>query len=192
MIQKYGEVTISEKDITFSNFHLNGMDGKDVIKEVIDWAIECLENENKTRRNEVTESEKEKNTTGFIQIGNQTIPMNGTITWAGTGDWCNCEKKAVVAKNPYVPKEIHVDEYAQIIVVKWEDGTETKVTCDVQDNFSVDVGFGMALTEHIFGGKHQFKEKWWKIIQRRIKYHGNTSKEISKPLTKLLIKSKRK
>jgi hypothetical protein len=74
-------------------------------------------------------------------------------------------------KNPYVPKEIHVDASKKVMVVKWDDGTETKVTCDPQDNFSVDVGFGMALTEHVFGSKREFKEKWWKIIQRRIKYH---------------------
>lgn len=74
-------------------------------------------------------------------------------------------------QHPYVPKEIHVNEEKKVIVVKWADDTETKVTCDVQDNFSVDVGFGMALTEHVFGSKREFKEKWWKIIQRRIKYH---------------------
>ena len=81
-------------------------------------------------------------------------------------------------KNPYVPKEIHVDESKKVMVVKWDDGTETKVTCDPQDNFSIDVGFGMAFTEHMFGGKREFKEKWWKIIQRRIKYHGKTPGEL--------------
>jgi hypothetical protein len=78
--------------------------------------------------------------------------------------------------NPYVPKEIHANESERIVVVKWEDGTETKVTCDPLDNFSVEIGFMAALTEHLFGGKKQFKSKWWKIISRRIHYHGEAMK----------------
>ena len=96
-----------------------------------------------------------------------------TISWDGMFPVRihEVEKKEMKKNNPYVPLEIHVDEIKQVMVVKWQDGTETKVTCDAQDNFSVDVGFGMAFTEHMFGGKSEFKEKWWEIIQRRIKYH---------------------
>jgi len=74
-------------------------------------------------------------------------------------------------KNPDVPEEIHVT--GKTLVVKWSDGTANKVTCDTQDNFSPEIGFAMAYTQHKFGGKSEFKEKWWKIISRRIKYHEN-------------------
>ena len=133
---------------------------------------------------------KESKAVGYIQVGDQKIPIDGTVTITSTPNWwmSGCEeRKALVAtknpyapKNPYVPKEIHVDRFKKVMVVKWEDDTETKVTCDAQDNFSEDVGFMAALTEYVFGSKHQFKEKWWKIIQRRIKYHNTQPPMIGK------------
>jgi hypothetical protein len=108
---------------------------------------------------------------GFFQEGH---PNAANISYACEGTYLGFPKllkKEVRKNNPYIPLEIHVDVSKQVMVVKWQDGTETKVTCDSQDNFSIDVGFGMAFTEYMFGGKTQFKEKWWKIIQRRIKYH---------------------
>ena len=91
-----------------------------------------------------------------------------TIPWSGV--WFpqyDFSKK----KNAYVPKEIHVNEKLKIVVVKWEDGTESKVTCDNDDVFNVESGFAHALTHKIFGGKKEYKTKWWKIISRRIHNH---------------------
>ena len=74
-------------------------------------------------------------------------------------------------KNSYVPNEIHVNEELKIVVVKWDDGTETKVTCDNDDKFNIDTGFAQALKYKLFGGKTEFKEKWSKIIYRRVRKH---------------------
>lgn len=106
-----------------------------------------------------------------ISAGCICTGQDGMTTYSFPVGLVSCTITEEKKQNPYVPKEIHVNEKLGVMVVKWADDTETKVTCDAQDNFSVDVGFGMALTEHIFGSKREFKEKWWKIIRRRIKYH---------------------
>jgi len=91
--------------------------------------------------------------------------------------------------NPLVPKSIHVNKAEKIVVVKWEDGIEIKVTCDSDDTFNVDAAFAQALKYKLFGGKTQFKEKWGKIISRRIRYHqnkpqvANTKPPVSKKAT---------
>jgi hypothetical protein len=101
---------------------------------------------------------------------------NPTVTISYCQSRCTQSWTAVNANHPFVPEAIHANESERIVVVKWEDGTETKVTCDPLDNFSVEIGFMAALTEHLFGGKKQFKSKWWKIISRRIHYHGEAMK----------------
>lgn len=106
-----------------------------------------------------------KENINFWQVCSPYPSVTFSVTTTGDTEM----KKA----NPYVPDVIHVNEQEKIMVVKWSDGTENKVTCDDKDNFSVELGFAMALTQKIFYGKSQFKEKWWKIISRRIKYHEN-------------------
>lgn len=102
-----------------------------------------------------------------------------------TGLDCTCpECKKQRNKNPYVPAEIHVNKEEKIVVVKWEDGTEIKVTCDNDDSFNVDAGFAQALKYKIFGGKTEYKEKWWKIIGRRIHLHENKKSVV--PMSKRL------
>jgi hypothetical protein len=102
---------------------------------------------------------KEKNV-NFIQIGKNitgtdkgtlayTPSSNTTVSWEWNLPLSLSAETKKMNKNPYVPNEIHVNEKEKMMVVKWADGTETKVTCDAQDNFSVDVGYCVALAEHV-------------------------------------------
>jgi hypothetical protein len=124
---------------------------------------------------------------GYISIGNQTSPIVGTITTTSTTTSSNVTKQ-----NPYVPLEIHVNRDEKVMVVKWVDGTENKVTCDSEDNFSEEIGFAMALTQKMFGGKREFKEKWWKIISRRINRHESKTLLPKRTLKKLESKTAKK
>jgi hypothetical protein len=112
--------------------------------------------------------------------GSGTITTTGgnTVSWSilpmiGPNIWQACYPKP---KNPYIPKEILVNEEQKVVVVKWEDDTETKVTCDSDDTFSADAGFSQALKYKIFGGKDEYKEKWWNIISKKISWMGNISR----------------
>lgn len=93
------------------------------------------------------------------------IPMDYSVTWTVSH----------ADRNPHVPDDIYVNEEAGVTVVKWGD-KEIKITCDGQDTFSPDVAFALAFTYKMFGGKSKFKEKWWEIISRRIKWVGNVRK----------------
>jgi hypothetical protein len=139
----------------------------------------------------------EKN--NFIQIGNEKIPCESTISVGSTGNtstWITIPATgfswewdfSVPQKNPYVPKEIHVNEKLKIVIVKWDDGTETKVTCDDDDTFNVDAGFAQALKYKTFGGKSEFKEKWAKIIYRRVHYHESKILDSELEATKIRAK----
>ena len=105
--------------------------------------------------------------------GNTTV---STVSGDGYSIWIDKDGGMIVSagkpKNPYIPEEIHVNEELKIVVVKWADGTEIKVTCDNDDTFNVDAGFAQALKYKMFGGKTEYKEKWGKIVSRRIRYHG--------------------
>ena len=90
----------------------------------------------------------------FATSGN----MNTTMIYDNSGanwsiSWNSGEIKMLEKKNPYVPQSIHVNQDEKIVVVKWSDGTETKVTCDDTDVFNVDAGFAQAL---------KYKLVWWK------------------------------
>jgi hypothetical protein len=97
----------------------------------------------------------------FITVGDCSKELTGTVTYTPV---ITTEK----TKNPFVPEKIYSNKDARTVVVLWADGEKSKVTCDAQDNFSVELGFAMALTQRIFGGKSEFKKKWWPIISRRI------------------------
>jgi hypothetical protein len=112
-------------------------------------------------------TEEKELTCTIGSIGGETLWI-GPVTVSGCGGLVSIGREQ--SKNPNVPNEIHVTPDSGVMVVKWDD-MEVKVTCDSLDNFSVDCGFFAALAYRTFGGKKEFKEKWWKIIQRRIKYH---------------------
>ena len=76
-------------------------------------------------------------------------------------------------KNPFVPKAIYANSKKRTVFVIWEDESETKVTCSYEDAFTVEAGFYAALTVKVFGNnKKLFKNKWWKIIERRVNLIG--------------------
>jgi hypothetical protein len=119
----------------------------------------------------------------FVGLDNATKNASSVVTYSGgaiplwvAADWtfgCGTTKK----KNPNVPKEIHVTPDTGVMVVKWDDETETKVTCSEKDNWDEEIGFAMALAYKTMGGKSAWKNKWWKIVQRRIVYHLSKTQE---------------
>ena len=119
----------------------------------------------------------------YVQIENNDVPLTGTTTYTiplvcredgvywGV-DVCGNEYRlmSTKGKHPYVPESIHVTK--NIVVVKWSDGRETKVTCVEGDTFDIQTAFAYACMYRMFGNnKSQFKEKWWQIIARRVKVH---------------------
>jgi hypothetical protein len=104
-----------------------------------------------------------------------TSTYNGRGWTTITGYGCGCDVASAM-KTPYfdlIPAEVHVNEDEQVINFVWSDGTSNKVTCDDEDNFSIELGYCVAITERILGGKKNLKEKVLPIIARRIENHGD-------------------
>jgi hypothetical protein len=109
-------------------------------------------------------------------LSTTTVTMGSTLPVPNGGWWVIMAgkepEKQPMSYHPCIPVRIDANEKERIVVVTWDDGEKTKVTCDSDDSFSVDAGFAQALKYKIFGGKTQYKEKWLRIIARRVKLHG--------------------
>jgi hypothetical protein len=91
-------------------------------------------------------------------------------------------------KQPYIPESIYFNQEKGVTVVKWLDGSETKLTCSLEDKFSPEIAYYIALTIKVFGNnKSEFKNKFLPIILRRIK--ESSSKKIKKAAIKPLALS---
>ena len=103
-------------------------------------------------------------TNGYITSATVNgVPIDlGNVTFSWWSPSRNSRKK-MKSQNPYVPLEIHVDKNKKVMVVKWANGEETKVTCDTKIIFLLDVGFMAALAEHVFGGKNNLKKNGGKL-----------------------------
>lgn len=62
-------------------------------------------------------------------------------------------------------KRVYVNHTTRIVAVEWIDGTSTKVKCQPDDDFSVDIGVALAYCYKFFGSKTKFR----KVIQEKIK-----------------------
>ena len=124
----------------------------------------------------------------FIQTGNTSIPPSYTIT--STGGWCSLDSEGVLRllgdcgllkqANPYIPLKIYCNSETGTTLVKWSDGTETKVTCDKEDNFSPESGYFAALAIKVFGNdKKKFKDFWYPVISRRTVVDGKKMKPVA-------------
>jgi hypothetical protein len=84
-------------------------------------------------------------------------------------------------KNPYVPEAIYCNSSLGVTVVKWNDGTETRVTCDMADSFSPESGFYAALAIKVFGNsKKEFKNFWYPMISRKVFLDGEKVAPLSR------------
>jgi hypothetical protein len=91
-------------------------------------------------------------------------------------------------KQPYIPESIYFNQEKGVTVVKWLDGSETKLTCSLEDKFSPEIAYYIALAIKMFGNnKSEFKNKFLPIILRRIR--ESSSKKIKKAATKPLALS---
>lgn len=76
-------------------------------------------------------------------------------------------------ENKFIPIAVYCNTEKKTTVVKWADGTETKVTCDDQDTFSPDAGYSECLKIKLFGNnKAKFKDFWSAVISRRVFVDG--------------------
>jgi hypothetical protein len=83
-------------------------------------------------------------------------------------------KMKEMKKNPYIPKHIYSDPELGVTLVEWEDGEKTKVTCDLNDEYSWEGGYYAALAIKVVadGKKADMKNKWLPIISRRVTEMG--------------------
>lgn len=65
-------------------------------------------------------------------------------------------------------KQIYVNIEQRLTIVKWIDGTSTKVKCSPEDDFCVTIGVALAYCYKCFGSKNKFS----KIITERTKEVG--------------------
>jgi len=73
----------------------------------------------------------------------------------------------------FVPEVIYCNSEKKVTVVKWTDGTETKVTCDSDDEFSPERGFKECLAIKVFGNdKAKFKNYWYPEVTTKIFVDG--------------------
>ena len=73
----------------------------------------------------------------------------------------------------FVPEVIYCNSEKKVTVVKWADGTETKVTCDTDDEFSPERGYKECLAIKVFGNdKAKFKNYWYPEISTKIFVDG--------------------
>lgn len=111
----------------------------------------------------------------YISTLSDTSLPSYTITTSGTTHSFTSAKE----RHFYVPEVVFCDSIAKVTVVKWLDGTETKVTSDAEDAYSPEGGFYAALAIKVFGGnKKKFKDFWFPLISRRIMLDG---KKLSLP-----------
>ena len=123
-----------------------------------------------------------KNSAGTSYCG---CPIGGQLTLTrteGGNTWIylNGEKPPSRAENPYIPIAVYCDTNNKTTVVKWNDGEETKVTCDIVDTYSPEAGFYAALAIKVFGNdKRNFKDFWYPVISRRIFLDGKKAKPVA-------------
>lgn len=55
-------------------------------------------------------------------------------------------------------KTIFVNKTKRLVVVRWIDNTTTKVYCQPNDDFSVDIGVALAYCYKFFGSKTKFRK----------------------------------
>lgn len=60
---------------------------------------------------------------------------------------------------------IFVNKAKRLVVVRWIDNTTTKVQCQPDDDFSVDIGVALAYCYKFFGSKTKFR----KTIEEHVK-----------------------
>jgi len=73
----------------------------------------------------------------------------------------------------FVPEVIYCNSEKKVTVVKWADGTETKVTCDDDDEFSPERGYKECLAIKVFGNdKAKFKNYWYPEVSTKIFVDG--------------------
>jgi hypothetical protein len=115
-----------------------------------------------------------------------STPLNNTLTvsdncgiswtWVGGTDINPIPQQK---SNPHIPERIYCNSFTKTTIVKWNDGTETKVTCDPEDNFSPESGYFAALAIKIFGNdKKKFKDFWYPVISRRVILDGKKTKPV--------------
>lgn len=91
----------------------------------------------------------------------------GVLGYGGT-NLCfkNSEYINVLTKQNYNGvKSVYYNDKKRVVVIKWEDGTYTKSTCDKDDYFDVFVGFCIAFTSKHFKSKANAK----RFVKRRAK-----------------------
>ena len=121
----------------------------------------------------------------FIQTGDVYTPTY-TMTFTGqfsnpSGGWAFLQDgKLLKPTSPYIPLKIYCNSLTGTTLVKWSDGTETKVTCDKEDNFSPESGYFAALAIKVFGNdKKKFKDFWYPVISRRTVVDGKKMKPVA-------------
>lgn len=55
-------------------------------------------------------------------------------------------------------KAVIVNQNKRLVVVRWIDNTTTKVVCQPNDDFSVDIGVALAYCYKFFGSKTKFRK----------------------------------
>ena len=55
-------------------------------------------------------------------------------------------------------KDVFVNKTKRLVVVRWIDNTTTKVYCQPNDDFSVDIGVALAYCYKFFGSKTKFRK----------------------------------
>ena len=55
-------------------------------------------------------------------------------------------------------EKIYVNIDKRLVIVKWVDGSSTKVKCQPDDDFSVDIGVALAYCYKFFGSKTKFRK----------------------------------
>lgn len=61
-------------------------------------------------------------------------------------------------------KKIYVNKEKRLVIVKWIDGSSTKVKCQPGDDFCITIGVALAYCYKFFGSKNKFN----KVIVERI------------------------
>jgi hypothetical protein len=103
--------------------------------------------------------------------------------------------KKLMGKHPLVPKEIICIPDMRTTKIIWEDDTVIEVTCATDDYYTWEGGYNAALVVRAFGcSKKEFKNKWFKIISRRVHFvsSNSTADEIAaKKAARKLAKEKK-
>ncbi len=98
-------------------------------------------------------------------------------TWNLSWDMSEMRFEPKKTNNPHIPADMYVNEEERYVTFIYSDGTEIKLVCDSEDNFSPVGALAYATMYRVLGGsKTQFKKKWWNIIARRITWLGNTTR----------------